>query len=109
MLKDLIKKNYEQFSGLCKSHNVKSLFAFGSSVTGNFRESSDVDLVVELNEKDPLKKGELLLSFWDKLEGFFKRKVDLLTAESIKNPVLKKEIEDTKQLIYAGKEGKILF
>lgn len=109
MLKDLIKKNYEQFVILCKSHNVKSLFAFGSSVTGNFRESSDVDLIVELNEEDPLKKGELLLSFWDKLEGFFKRKVDLLTAESIKNPVLKKEIEDTKQLIYAGKEGKILF
>ena len=108
MLSQIIKSNRKQFLNLCKSHKIKTLFAFGSSITSNFSATSDIDLVVDIEENDPLSKGELLLSLWDKFELFFNRKVDLLTNSSIKNPVLKENIDSTKLLIYDGKKEEIL-
>lgn len=101
VIKDLIQKNQTEFTNLCKEHNVKTMFAFGSSVTGNFDfDKSDIDLLVEIDEPDPIKKGEKILSIWDKLESFFKRKVDLLTNPNIRNPYLKQSVDESKVLIY---------
>lgn len=107
-IKDAIKAKLIDFTALCKLHNVKNLYAFGSSVTDNFDEySSDIDLLIEIDENDPLERGEKLLAIWDKLEDFFQRKVDLLTQTSIKNPVLRKSIETSKILIYDGKKQEV--
>ena len=107
-LKEEIQKRNNEFLTLCHTHNVRTLYAFGSSVTDNFNESSsDIDLLVNINDKDPIERGEKLLSLWEKLEEFFHRKVDLLTDSSIKNPVLRKSIDSTKILIYDGKGQKI--
>jgi len=104
-----IKQRQPDFIDLCKSHKVKSLYAFGSSVTNHFNpDSSDIDLVVEIDDLKPLERGEILISFWDKLEVFFQRKVDLLTEKSIKNPFLKKSIDSSKVLIYDGSGQKVL-
>ena len=109
LLEEITKKKME-FLKLCKNHNIKSLYAFGSSITKTFNvEKSDIDFLIEVEEEDPLLRGENLLSVWDKFEEFFQRKVDLLTASSLKNPVLKRNIEATKILIYDGKRQKISF
>src|SRR5690606_22630363 len=92
-----IQSRTHEFLILCKTHKVQSLYAFGSSITDRFNEnSSDIDLLVEIDIKDPIERGEKLMSLWDKLEAFFNRKVDLLTYSSIKNPVLRKNIDLTK-------------
>lgn len=107
-LQETINYKIQDFLSLCESHNVKSLYAFGSSITDRFNEkSSDIDLLIEIDEIDPIERGEKLISIWDKLEQFFQRKVDLLTSSSIKNPILKKNIHSTKILIYDGKKQKI--
>ncbi len=108
MLKNLIAKDREGFKHLCETHEVASLHAFGSSVAGDFNESSDVDLIVDFKAKDPLRFGELMLALWDKLEGFFGRKVDLLTLRSVKNPVMLSEIDRTKLLVYDGSQAQVL-
>ena len=109
IIKDEISKQRTEFALLCKSHNVKYLYAFGSSVTGKFNnKKSDIDLLVEIDSKDPVDRGEKLLSLWDLFEVFFKRKVDLLTESSIRNPFLKKSIDSTKVLIYDGSGQKVL-
>lgn len=109
-LKEMIKSKADDFLTLCKLHNVKTLYAFGSSITDRFDEnSSDIDLLIEIKSEDPIKRGDDLLNIWDKLELFFQRKVDLLTNLSIKNPILKKNIESTKILIYDGQMHKITF
>ena len=101
IIEELINKDKITFYKLCKDHKVKSLFAFGSSVTDKFDpEKSDIDLMVEIEELDPIEKGEKIMSFWDKMEEFFKRKVDLLTNLSIRNRILRENIEATKILIY---------
>lgn len=96
------------FITLCQTHHVKNLYAFGSSITDNFNEeTSDIDLLIEIDQEDPIERGESLMSIWDKLESFFQRKVDLLTYSSIKNPILKKNIDSSKILIYEGNEQKV--
>jgi predicted nucleotidyltransferase len=103
IIKDEILKKQKDFTLLCKSHKVKYLYAFGSSVTERFDvNKSDIDLLVEIDSEDPIDRGEKLLSLWDLFEVFFMRKVDLLTDSSIRNPFLRKSIDSTKVLIYDG-------
>lgn len=105
---DEILKQSTDFKTLCQTHNVKYLYAFGSSTTDKFDpEKSDIDLLVEIDASDPLERGEKLISLWDTFESFFHRKVDLLTDSSIKNPYLRKSIDSTKILIYEGKGAQI--
>ncbi len=107
-LTTLIRERYNDFITICKAHKVNKIYAFGSSLTDHFDPAkSDIDLVVELDIKDPIAYGEALLSFWDKLELLFNRKVDLLTEDSINNPYLRKSIESTKKLIYDGQGEKV--
>lgn len=108
-LSSILEGRNSTFVALCKAHKVNKLYAFGSSVTDHFDPShSDIDLVVELDIHDPIEYSETLLALWDNLESFFKRKVDLLTNESIHNPYLRKSIDATKKLIYDGQREKIL-
>ena|SRR5882672_3521013 len=107
-LKTLIKEKYTDFVDLCRTHKVDKMYAFGSSITHHFDpQTSDIDIVVKIDIDDPADRGEALLSLWDNLEILFKRKVDLLTEDSIRNPYLKTNIERTKKLIYDGKGEKV--
>jgi uncharacterized protein len=104
-----IANNTNDFQLLCKTHNVKYLYAFGSSVTSKFdKEKSDIDLLVDIDVSDPVVRGETLISLWDTFEDFFNRKVDLLTESSIHNPYLRHSIDLTKILIYDGAKQKVL-
>lgn len=108
VIKDEILKHVTDFTTLCQIHKVRYLYAFGSSTTDKFNsESSDIDLLVEIDDPDPIERGEKLLSLWDTFETFFHRKVDLLTDSSIRNPYLRKSIDSTKILIYDGQGSKI--
>lgn len=76
-LKEAIKYKMAEFVSIYETHNVKSLYAFGSSITDRFsEESSDIDLLIEIDTDDPMERGESLMSIWDKFEDFFQRKVD---------------------------------
>ncbi|MEI8205207.1 MAG: nucleotidyltransferase domain-containing protein [Bacteroidota bacterium] len=109
VVKDEIIKNFSDFNILCQTHKVKYLYAFGSSVTDKFDDvKSDIDLIVEIDDSDPIERGEKLMSLWDTFEVFFHRKVDLLTDTSIRNPYLRKSIDATKILIYDGTREKTL-
>lgn len=103
-LPKIIIHHKNSLDSLCEKYGIDKLYLFGSLSTEGFNEESDMDLLVELSEKDPVKKGLALMGFWDDTEKLFKRKVDLLTQTKIKNPYLNKSIEATKQLVYERKE-----
>ncbi len=108
IIKDEILNHQSDFIALCQKHQVKQLFAFGSAITDKFNDTeSDIDLLVEIDDADPIERGEKLLSLWDTFELFFKRKVDLLTDNSIRNPYLRKNIDATKILIYDRAGSKV--
>jgi predicted nucleotidyltransferase len=107
-IKEIIHRRFDDFVQICKTHRVKSLYAFGSSVGSDFdRNSSDIDLLIDIESEDPIEKGKNLMLVWDKFESFFNTKVDLLTNTSIKNPILKSNIDNSKVLIYDGENTEV--
>ena len=97
----IINNKLDHLNEICRNFNVKRLYIFGSASTGSFDEmKSDIDLIVELEQMDPVIKGETLINLWDRLEELFERRVDLLSSTTVRNPYLQKGIDATKQLIY---------
>lgn len=90
----------EQIRKLCGSNKVKSLFAFGSVLTEDFNLESDIDLIVDIDEKDPKTYSDSYFNLKFQLEQLFQRKVDLLEQEALKNPFLREKIERTMVRIY---------
>jgi len=97
---DKVDFRSSEFIALCKSHKVKELYAFGSVVNGNFTDESDIDLLVEIDEINPISKGKLLLSLYGKFEKLFNKKIDLLTPNSIRNEFLEEHIGSHRELVY---------
>ena len=91
-----------QIIQLCQKYKVKHLFAFGSVLTNKFSDESDVDLLVDIKLKDPIKYAENYFDLKFKLEYLLKRKIDLLEERGLKNQYLKENIDNTKQLIYGA-------
>lgn len=87
---------------LCEKHRVKYLFAFGSVLTGNFSEDSDIDLLVDIDVSDPLDYADKYFSLKFDLEDLLRRPVDLLKSRALKNPFLIEGIDNSKKLIYAA-------
>ncbi|KAA6326383.1 hypothetical protein EZS27_024505 [termite gut metagenome] len=85
---------------LCERHKVKRLYAFGSVITDRFNNQSDIDLVVDFKEMDLIGYADNYFDLQYSLEDIFGRKVDLLEDKAIRNPILRKNIDDSKQLIY---------
>ena len=105
-----LKKHKNKLADLCnKNLAIKKLYFFGSALSSKFDEkTSDLDVFVEVADLPPESCGENLINFWDNLELLFNRKVDLLTDSSLRNPFLKREVEQTKKLIYDRENRKIL-
>lgn len=90
----------KQIQELCKINKVKSLFAFGSVLRSDFNDASDIDLIVDFDEKDPIKYTDLYFNLKDKLETILTRHVDLLEERAIKNKFFRQELDNTKVKIY---------
>jgi len=90
----------EQIKELCEENEVKSLYAFGSVTRDDFNELSDIDLVVDFEEKDPFRYTDLYFNLKSKLETLLKRQIDLLEERAIKNPIFRQHLEDNKVKIY---------
>ncbi|WP_298146635.1 nucleotidyltransferase domain-containing protein [Flavobacterium sp.] len=90
----------DQIQELCKTNKVKTLFAFGSVTRDDFNDTSDIDLVVDIDEKDPFKYTDIYFNLKSKLEDIFKRQVDLLEERAIKNSLFRRELDKTKVKIY---------
>ena len=85
---------------LCEQYKVDKLYAFGSVLTDRFSKDSDVDLVVDIKDKDPISYSDLYFDLKFGLEDLLGRRIDLLEERAIKNPYFRKRLDETKQLIY---------
>jgi predicted nucleotidyltransferase len=97
---NLLKNYKKQINNLCKSHKVKSLYAFGSVLTDKFNPNSDIDLVVDFQPLDVLDYSDNYYQLKFSLEDILKRNIDLLEEKAIKNPYFLETLNQHKQLIY---------
>lgn len=96
----LIKKNMAQIIALCEKYKVKQLCVFGSVLTDSFNKDSDIDFTVIFNKAEV---GDYFTNYFDfkfALEDLFRRDVDLVEYEAIRNPYFKEEVDETRQYIY---------
>jgi predicted nucleotidyltransferase len=90
----------KEIKQLCDKHNVKTLFAFGSVTTDKFTPQSDIDLLIDIDIEDPLDYTDNYFAVKFQLEKILKRQIDLLEERSLRNPYLKKQIDQTKVQVY---------
>ena len=86
---------------LCQQNRVKSLYVFGSVLTEQFNEQSDIDLIVEIDSSDPLEYADNYFNLKFALQDLLRRPIDLLENKAIKNPFIRSNIDSSKYLIYA--------
>ena len=95
-----LEKHSSDIINLCKKYKVKSLYAFGSVLSDNFNESSDIDLIVDFSNIEIEDYADNYFDFKFSLQDIFNRSIDLLEEKAIKNPYLKQSINQKKQLVY---------
>ena len=96
----LIENNIQRIIALCKEHKLGKLFVFGSILTNRFNEKSDVDMVVDFDKVDLEDYADNYFDFKLSLEDLLGREVDLLEDKAIRNPILRKNIDKSKRLVY---------
>jgi len=96
----VIDQHINQIVLLCEINKVRTLFAFGSVTTEKFSSDSDIDLIVDIEDNDPISYSEKYFNLKFQLEDILKRQIDLLEQKSIRNRFLMSEIERTKVQIY---------
>lgn len=97
---EFLERYRDQILQLCKNHNVKSLYSFGSVNSSRFNAGSDVDLLVDFITKDPIEYTNNYFDLKFELERILNRPIDLLESKAIRNPFLKENIDKSKILIY---------
>jgi predicted nucleotidyltransferase len=96
----LFEKYSIDIDRLCKHHKVKKLYAFGSVLTDQFSQTSDIDLIVDFDNIDVIRYADNYFDFKFSLQDILKHPIDLLEEKAIKNPYLKKAISKKRQLVY---------
>jgi len=85
---------------LCASHQVKRLYAFGSVLTDDFNEDSNIDLIVDFDTMDILAYADNYFELKFALQSVFNRPIDLLEEQALKNPYFKESISRDRKLVY---------
>lgn len=96
----ILNQHIGQIIQLCELNKVTALFAFGSVITDKFKQDSDIDLIVDFDENDPLTYTDHYFNLKFQLEDLLKRQIDLLEQKAIRNRFLQSEIDRTKVQIY---------
>jgi len=65
-------------------------------------KKSDIDFLVEFDREDYAGAFDQFMGFKMDLEALLGRKVDLVISRSFKNHHFRKEVEETKQFVYAA-------
>ncbi len=87
----------EKIVNFLRNKPVKRAFLFGSAARGDDDAQSDVDILVELDYSQPIGLGFVRMKL--ELEDLLKRKVDLLTSNSV-SKYIRPFIDSEKVLIY---------
>ncbi len=86
----------QQIFTICEVNHVKTLFVFGSVLTTQFKQNSDIDFWVDINDSDPLIYADSYFNLKFSLEDLLQKPVDLLETNTLQNPYLKQSIDKTK-------------
>ena len=94
-------RSHPEIAALCRRFRVRRLDLFGSAATGQAREDSDLDFLVEF---EPMAEGyaDAYFGLLEALQGMFGRPVDLVVISAIRNPYFRRSVENSREMLYAA-------
>jgi hypothetical protein len=99
----ILQDKREAIVELCARYGVVRLDVFGSALRDDFRPGeSDVDLLVEFGPMDGYAKAVAYFDLLDELHKLLGVEVDLVMTGAVKNRFIARNIERTRQLLYAA-------
>jgi len=91
----------KKIAEFCPRWSILEFSLFGSVLRDDFNPESDIDVLVSIDPTAQI--GVLELARMQiELENMFKRPVDLVEKEGLRNPYRRHEILKTAQVIYAS-------
>jgi predicted nucleotidyltransferase len=99
----VVEGKLDAITAACARHGAARLYLFGSALRDDFRPGeSDVDLLVEFEPMDPFAKADAYFDLLDELQAILGVEVDLVMAGAVKNSYIAREIDRTRQMLYAA-------
>lgn len=96
----ILENHIETLNRLCEKHNVDKMYLFGSAVKEDFSEQSDIDFLVRFKPIELADYFQNYISFKEDLKNLLGREIDLVEEQTLKNPILIKSINQSKELVY---------
>jgi predicted nucleotidyltransferase len=96
----ITKKRITLINALCEIHNVEKLYLFGSATGKTFSKNSDIDFLVKFRKIELEHYFDNYITLKEKLKNIFKREIDLVEEQTLKNPILINSINKNKELVY---------
>lgn len=99
----VIESKRAELAEICHRFHVHRLDLFGSATGEDFDASrSDVDLLVEFEAGSKMMAFHQYFGLKEALATLFDRPVDLIVASAVKNPYIRRSIEETRENLYAA-------
>ena len=99
----ILESKRQAIEDVCSRFDVARLEVFGSALREDFTAGGrDLDLLVEFKPMESYARVDAYFGMRDELRALLKREIDLVMVGAVKNPYISREIERTKQLLYAA-------
>jgi hypothetical protein len=99
----LAQPQLDAIAAACRLHHVARLHAFGSVLRPDYRPGeSDIDLLVAFEDLQPTELVEAYFGLEQQLIESMGSSIDLVMATAVRNPIVRADIDASKQLIYAA-------
>ena len=97
-----IQNKLNELRQICEKFGVLKLELFGSAANDSFNDSSDLDFLIQLEQRPPVEYAEAYFSIKNALEDLLHRPVDLVELKAIRNPFFLQAIEKERIVLYAA-------
>jgi len=91
----------DMIAQFCRKWKIREFSLFGSVLRDDFRPDSDVDVLVEFQPDHGWGLYDVV-DMEDELQTLFGRRVDLVMKGGLRNPIRRREILSTRQVVYAA-------
>lgn len=95
-----VEVSEKAIAAFCQRWKITEFSLFGSVLREDFRPDSDVDVLVSFASDAKWSLFDIV-KMKEELEDLFRREVDLVQKDCLRNPFRRYEILRTKQVIYA--------
>lgn len=100
---EILSNRMDEIIAHCEKHKVKAISVFGSAARNAMTPESDIDFLIQFSEEiDVLDYADNYFSLIEGLEQITGRRIDLVSVNSLRNPVLREEINRSKIDLYAA-------